>query len=483
MDFLDSKKKKQHRAQLFFGYSLMAVLLGMSTILIVMLTSGYDLDRSTGVIIQNGLAIVDSHPVAADIFVNGEQKGRTKQRLIIPEGSYNIELREKGYRTWRHKVTLEGSRIEQLVYPFMFPDNLQSKTLNSQASLPAMVSQSPDRRWLVSQSVLKLGAFELVDLADKQHLRTELVLPTDTYTPAPGDHAFREVEWASDNTNLLLEHSWATGVEYILLNRGSPFQSLNISKLFPEQTGFKISLRNKKTDQFYLYNPATKSLMSGEGNTKTVIALLAHAVQFKSYKDNVILYVNENKEVHLLQKDKDYLIRSLPEAPSYLLDFAEFNDKSYLVAGSTADGKTYVYEDPLKSLNRVPARAPQPLRVLIVDKPEYVSFSAIARFVVVQGGSRFAVFDAETGRQFRYDTGLVLEKTQKASWMDGHRLSLVSNTSKITVFDFDGMNVQTLVGSVPASQAYFNRDFDAMFSFAPGKENKVDFRRTELVVK
>ena len=481
MDFLDAKSRKAHRVRLFVGYALMAVALGISTLLIVLLASGYDVDRSTGNVIQNGLAIVDSHPVSADIYANGQLKGKTNQHLLLPEGSYSIELKAAGYRPWEHKVTLEGSSIEQLVYPVLFPEKLVTNSLKTYETAPAMVSESADRRWLVLQLNNKFGSFELVDLADIKHSRTELSLPADTLTPAPGEHSFKEVEWASDNTNLLIEHNWPTGTEYILLNRSNSLQSLNITKLFPAQTGFKITLRDKKADQFYLYNPATHSLMSGLAGTKTVTALLAHAVQFKTYKDSTILYVNENKEVHLAQKDKDYLIRTLPEATKYMLEYAEFNNKVYLVVGSQADGRTYVYEDPLKSLTRVPARSPQPLRVLIVDKPEYVSFSAIARFVAVQSGSKFVVFDAETGRQFRYDKSVSLATGQRAVWMDGHRLSLVSN-EKIMVFDFDGTNAQTLNAALPLTQAYFNRDYDAMFTLA-NNNGKTDLTRTELKIK
>lgn len=481
MDFLDSKKKKAHRIRLFIGYALMAVALSMSTVLIVLLTSGYDINRTTGAIIQNGLAIIDAHPEAADIFINGKPQGQTSQRLFLAEGNYDVKLQRAGYRDWSHKITLEGSTIEQLVYPFLFPTNLKTTTLKTYDSKPPLISQSPDRRWLVEQEVGKFGAFELVDLNDIKNPRSELVLPSDTVTAAPGEHIFKEVEWSADNTNLLIEHSWPTGTEYILLNRNNALQSLNVSKLFPDQAGFRISLRSKRSDQFYLYNPATKSLMSGVANTKVATAILAHAVQFKTYKEDTIIYINESKEVHLLQKDKDYAIRTMPDAPSYLLDYAEFNGKAYLVCGSPTDGHTYVYEDPLISLTRVPAKTPQPLRVLIVNKPEYVSFSTIARFVAVQSGSKFAVFDAETGRQFRYDTSLSVTAGQKATWMDGHRLALVAN-SKLNVFDFDGANSQQLGSILPLSQPYFNRDYDAFFTFS-SNSSKVDMQRAELLVK
>lgn len=481
MDFLDPKNRKAHRIRLFIGYGLMAVALAIATVLIAMLTSGYDVDRKTGEVIQNGLVMVGSQPVEADVSVNGVPKGRTDQRLILPEGSYSIELKRDGYRSWQHKVTLEGSSIEQLVYPFLFPVKLESKPVTTLAARPGMVSQSPDRRWLVMQDMSKLGQFDLYDLNDKDTPLTKLSLPADTFNTAAGEHTFKEVEWASDNTNLLLEHRWPTGLEYILLNRSNALQSINASKLFPDFGVFQLSLRDKKPNQFYLYNPTTRSLLSGTSGTPQPTPLLAHAVQFKSYKDDTIIYVNDSKEVHLLQKGKDYLIRSLPESSLYLLEYAEFNNKAYLVAGSASDGKTYVYVDPLASLTRVPARAPQPLRVLIVEKPEYVSFSAIARFIAVQSGSKFAVFDAETGRQFRYDLKLELAPNHEAGWMDGHRLSLVSNGKNI-VFDFDGQNLQFLSSGLPGGQLYFNRDYEAMFSLA-ANQDKTELQRTELIVK
>lgn len=481
MDFLDPKNRKAQQIRLFVGYALMAIALAMATLLIALLTSGYDVDRTTGQVIKNGLVVVDSHPEAANVFVDGQPKGRTDQRLILPEGSYTISLQQAGYRGWQHKVTLEGSSIEQLVYPFLFPEKLETKAITSYVKAPPLLSQSPDRRWLVIKDVSKLGQFELIDLNDKENPRSTLILPADTFVATAGEHQFKEVEWSSDNTHVLIEHTHPGGKEYILLNRSNPLASVNASKLFPDFVGFELRLRDKKADQFYLHSKTTKSLLRGQSGTPTPTPLLAHAVAYKSYKDDIIVYVNENKEVHLMQKDKDYFIRTLPETTNYLLDYAEFNNKAYLAAGSPADGKTYVYVDPLKGLTQVPVRTPQPLRVLIVDRSEYLSFSAIARFIMVQGGSKFAVFDAETGRQFRYDVGLKLSEHQKAVWMDGHRVTLVAD-SKFTVFDFDGVNTQVLSGANPGSQGFFNRDYDAYFTLLTSAE-RTELQRTELRLK
>lgn len=460
----------------------MTIALGIATVLIALLTSGYNLDRKTGQVIQTGLILVDSHPVSADVLINNEFRGQTDQRLVISEGTYTLELKRAGYRSWQHKVTLEGSSIEQLVYPFLFPEKLVTSPLSSYTSAPSLVSQSPDRRWLVLQDSSKLGQFELIDLSDAKNTSSTLTLPADTFNTAKGDHTFKEVEWSSDNVHLLLEHRYPGGLEYILLDRENPLESLNASKLFPDFLGFELRLRDKKINQFYLFNPKTHSLLRGVSGTTQPTPLLGRVVQYKSYKAETILYVNDKNEVRLFENNQDHLIRTLPNAKNYLLEYAEFNNRFYLVCGSPADGKTYVYSDALKGLLATPARPPQPFRVLIVDKPEFVSFSAISRFIMVQGGSKFAVFDAETSRQFRYDAGLSNVKGQKAIWMDGHRIGLVAG-GNLTVFDFDGLNAQTLSAALPGTRPYFNREFDAYFTLSAGAKDVVQLTRTELLVK
>ena len=54
---------------------------------------------------------------------------------------------------------------------------------------------------------------------------------------------------------------------------------------------------------------------------------------------------------------------------------------------------------------------------------------------------------------------LNIAKEQQAVWMDGHRL-VANSDGRIFVFDFDGANAQNLVSSIPALNAYFDRDYE-----------------------
>lgn len=487
MDFLDPKKKRAHLRRLYLGYALMAVVIFVGTIILVFTSYGYDIDRHTGSIIQNGLAVVDTHPTSATILVNGIDKGSTDKSLVLPAGKYNIELHADGYRNWKHDINLEGSSIEQLVYPFLFPEKLITKPISNLDSAPSMSSASPDRHWLVFNTASNPLAFSVVDLNNAKNPITPITLSGEVVTLNPDGNSFEAVEWSSDNVHLLLKHTFGTSTEFILIDRENPAASLNLNKVFAGHDFSQVNLRDKKPDQFYMFNAADATLSEAETKTNTFTPTLAKVLSYKSYQQNILLYVTDpaatslSAEVHVRQGDQDHVLRTLPAAAHYLLDMAEFDGHFYLASGSPIDGKTYLYKDPFSDFSRHPAHTPQPSRVLIVPNAEYISFSTIDRFVVVQGGSMFAVYDAETGRQFRYDTKLDLSTHQKAAWMDGHRLSLISG-GVIDIFDFDGSNIQALVPAIVGYTPIFDRDYTALFTFAHKTEapEKTTLTRTEL---
>ena len=127
MDFLDPKKKRSHTIRLYVGYALMAVALLIGTILLWYFSFGFNIDPKTKTVIQNGLLFLDAHPESAKVVINGKDKGTTDTRLVMPAGSYSIELQRQGYRNWKHDATIEGGVIERFIYPFLFPEKLVSK--------------------------------------------------------------------------------------------------------------------------------------------------------------------------------------------------------------------------------------------------------------------------------------------------------------------------------------------------------------------
>jgi len=113
--------------------------------------------------------------------------------------------------------------------------------------------------------------------------------------------------------------------------------------------------------------------------------------------------------------------------------------------------------------------------------PQSVSFSDNARFIAMQSGKKFVVFDAELNRIYRFDSALPIADTQIAKWMDGHRLDVVTN-SKVQVFDFDGTNIQTLTASRDSFVPYFDKDYNIMMTFMPQADGRTGLQTSQLII-
>lgn len=488
MDFLDPKKKRAHRIRLFIGYGLMAVALGIASTILVFEAYGFDLDRKTGTVIQNGLVFIDSHPEQASITLNGEDKGLTDARLVIPDGQYTVELKRDGYRPWKRTFKLEGSTIERLVYPFLFPDKLDSSDVQLYSESPAFSTQSPDRKWVLVQRPGGLNVFDLMDLSQQNVNPQTITLNTALFNNfGSGSHRLELAEWSTDNRHVLLKHIYDGGFEYIIADREVPAESLNINKTLNINPA-AITLRDKKFDQLYLHIAANGALQAADLKTKIITPLLNGVITYKSYSSEEVLYVTTEGApagkvlVRIRAADKIYTLRELPAGDSnYMLEIAKFDGAWFMVAGASGEKKAFVYKDPFEILNRTTGiRIPVPESVLKTDAlGQFVSFSNNTRFISLQSGSQFAVYDAEMERTYRYDTKLKLAEGEKARWMDGHRLTVISE-GRLVVFEYDGLNAQKLVDMSGGHLPYFDRDYDRFFTISPSPvvPNKVSMIMT-----
>lgn len=485
MDFLDPHKRHSHTVRLFVGYALIAVTLIIGTGILALNVLGFDINRNTGAVIQNGLVFVDAHLDQADIYLNGKQRGQTTSRLVIPAGKYYMELKRPGYRTWQNNFVLEGSKILRYDYPFLFPSELVTKDIHTFETNPGMASQSLDKRWLIMQKSSSLTAIDMNDLNSKTNERVALNLPAGLLT-ATGDVHKLAAEWSSDNKNFILEHTHTGGTEYVLINREDVTKAKNLTTFFAKPN-VVIRFRDKKPDQFYLHDIAAQTLATAEIKSNVTKPTITGVMQYKPYESDIVVYITEKGasvgkvNVRLLSGTDDYLVRELTKSDNYLLDLAQFNNTLYAVVGGSVDGMVYIYKDPINSAKNKPNTPPEAMAVLKQSNPRFVSFSSNARFIVSQSGGNFSVYDIETPKQLHFDSKLPLPLDYKAIWMDGHRLMAVES-GKLKVFDFDGTNMQTLQTASLGYLPYFDRNYEAVYTIGPAlsKAPLLALQRTEL---
>ncbi|MFN4072788.1 MAG: PEGA domain-containing protein [Thermus sp.] len=63
---------------------------------------------------RTGTLFLESSPTGAEAYVNGALRGRTPLRLVLDEGTYQVELRAPGYEAYRATVRVERGRETRL---------------------------------------------------------------------------------------------------------------------------------------------------------------------------------------------------------------------------------------------------------------------------------------------------------------------------------------------------------------------------------
>lgn len=485
MDFLDPRRKKAHRRRLFIGYVLMAVAVSLGTVIILYLAYGFDIDRKTGTLIQNGIVFVDSKPKGAKVFLNDvEHRNRTDTRMVLPAGTYNIRVEADGYRHWERTFSLSGGQIQRLVYPFLIPNTFETSDVQQYNLMPGLATQSPDRRWLLVQRPTTTYQFDVFDLNDPTKTAESIIIPPTILTEPNAAATLKVVEWSTNNRHVLFERKYDGGTEFILFDRERPAESVNINKTFGINP-VVISLRNKHYDKYYYLEAVPGVLRSANLGNRTISApLLEEVIDYKSYGDDIIIYATQKDvepgktDFRILEGDKSYTLKTVAESDRYVMDVSKYDNQWYYVAGSAAEGNVFVYENPLPALKGSTKTPLIVMAIMRIKNPRFVSFSANTQFIGVQSGNEILTIDLYENHQYRLtlERNILLE--QQVKWMDGHRYVYTVDDQSYIV-DFDGSNEQTLVTSRLRPGPFFDRDYDNVLTF---EESKADGNKKALTL-
>lgn len=473
MDFLDPKKQRSHMIRLYVGYVLIGGAVLIATLILLYWAYGFGLDKN-GQVVQNGLVFVASQPGNAEVYLDGKKfRDNTGTRIQLNAGNYSLDVTKTGYRGWHRDITVDGSSVSRYDYPLLVPQNLTTAPVKPYAALPALATQSPDRKWVLVQRIGSLAVFDSFDLSNPDKVSdslAEVALPNGILTTATGEQSLKLVEWSTDNRRVVLQHNFAGGAEYILLDREEPESSVNLSKALGLKAGDLLSLRDKKYDKYYIHNVAAGTLTTATLGNPEQQSVLTGVVAFKSYADDIVLYATASgapagKLMTMLRDgDVTYKIREISPGGTALLDIAKYDGDWFVVVGSSTDDRSYVFKNPQAARKSGRISVLVPAQVLRVAGATYVAFSSNTRFIMAENGQAFAVYDAETDKGYSYTRNEPLDAPQAhASWMDGHRIMYISG-GKTLMFDYDNINNQTLVGTSPVFLPFFDRDYRNLYA-------------------
>ena len=473
MDYLDPKKKLEHRNRLFIGYALMAVAIAIATVILVYIGSGFYVDKQTGNLIQNGQILVNSDPEGAQVFVNNkQQKTKTSGKLVLPSGSYDIQFKKDGYREWSEQVSLEGGHVQRLDYARLIPTELKPTIVQTFATTPTDISQSPDRRWLTLSFTDQPTVLYTYDLTKSDQGAKPITIDKTLYTDTTKIGTLFVAEWSDDNKTMLVENR-VNGVaqDYFLVNRDDVTQTKNLTRLYGLASA-TISLIERSNDRVFVYNQATKVLQTASVNAPQLTTRLSDVMAFKALNQDSILYTTQlgapqaKVQARLTDgADKSYLIRELPLDSVHLLSISKNGSNTVLAVGASKDNKVAVYKNPVGYLKANQTKIlPLAITIFAIDTPTETSFSTDGSVVMARGKQRIASHYFEEDKTARFDVVQPLGE-QKLRWADGKHLQYVSGGYAYIV-DFNGSNNQKLVETNDLFSVNFDNNYRYLYSFS-----------------
>jgi hypothetical protein len=476
MDYLDPDKKREHRFRLYLGYALFVIAISFATLLLAYLANGYDVDRTTGQVIQNGLIYVDSRPGGAVVYVNDvRQRGTTDSRLVLPAGYHNLRIEREGYRSWNRTLQLEGGSLRQITYPRLIPTELTTNLGSALRSEPISALQSIDRRWIVmsfADAPLQLNIFDTRISSDSQTIIPVPITLPSTIVPLPTNGTIEFMEWADDNKHFIAKYSNSETVNYLLVNREQPEEAQNLSRLFGDSS-YEISLQDRKPDKFFVYQASTQTLLTASlSNGVSSVPLVAKARAYKTFGRDWVLYITDSGEEGLVQArfkrgDKDFLLKKIKTSDKYLLQLAKLENSPIIGISSLKENRITVYKDPELFLSNNPdASIPVAATVLRVESPIDLRISSDASTITAYGQDNFASHEFKADRSYNFKIDRPVDISRELRWIDGQHFLINSEGIQVMI-DFDGSNVQELVSSVPVLGSFYSSDFKFMYSFSP----------------
>ncbi len=487
MDYLDPRQRRRHTILLYLGYVLIAIAIIIATIVLLYQANGFGFNRK-GTVIQNGLVFISSQPGPALIYIDGQLQGpKTNTRIALPEATYNLKLQRSGYLDWQRKITVEGGQVQHYDYPFLIPKTLTTAKLQTYEQAPTSFSQSPDKRWLVIGQPGNFTSFDVFDLKNPTKAPTVISLPETTLTTARTSQSWQALEWADDSQHLLLQHFFDASSEYVLLDRQTPDQSVNLSQILNTKIS-RLSLVDRKYDHYYIYDGQSLMLSQATLKNPAASAVLTGVISYQSYGSDSLLYATAvgasagKVRIELKAGDKNYTIRSVAANTNYLLDITKYDNSFYVVVGAGSENKIYLYHDPVGQIGSDVFKSPSPTQVLHVDQPNFVGFSSSAQYIVAENGTQFGVYDIENKRGYNYTAQQPVDTPQPhATWMDGNRLTYVSGGRQV-IFDYDYQNVHTLGKAGPSFKPVFAPDYKYSYTITPGPAAQATLSQTGLLI-
>lgn len=156
-------KQKADRKILTIISILASIFVYTGAIGIYFYANGWRLDPINQQVIKTGVLTVESEPFLANLYIEGEDKGRTPRSESLTVGSYDISVYKTGYIEWKKNIQIKEEKSTP-VFPWLIRDNIEKQnifSLEDRKYINSWINETNDHLLiLTSQQLVISGTYK-----------------------------------------------------------------------------------------------------------------------------------------------------------------------------------------------------------------------------------------------------------------------------------------------------------------------------------
>lgn len=475
MHEINNVNKRLRFVRNFSNYIAVAIIVSGLTTLLVLAARGYDIDRTTGQVIKNGILLVESQPEGAEVKLDGRlEPKKTPDKYPIPEGSYNLKLTKDGFRDWDRQVDVIGSKVNWINYPLLIPQKLITTDIDKFDSALS-IYQSDDLTHLIAMS--KDFEIRYYDLGANSIKPVLIELPDRLFLLDDDDKPRGKIEfidWSSNGEQLLVRYIVDNQDDVLLidLKNINSSTSANLDRLHRQDFD---DAQFASDDNFVLFDAGT-TFVSEVGSTQV------RSLSLSGTKTATMNPVVDSDWVYVKGEGLSFISRlSTIETPVVMLTAdqpvtkllaKEYEGKEFLVAQN--QGLVRIYrginlEDQTKNVAE---------KVIRSDEDATIEVSPNGRFVSVVAADNSEIYDLDTSKTYSLSIG----KNDLLAWLDGYHLSFKSG-SNYAITDFSGDNQYSMTEYQVEFGVFINSSRETIISLRRGSTGEIIIQGTKLTIE
>ena len=444
----------------------------------IFLVLGYRLDLKSGDVEQGALLQFRSFPSAATITLDRETLSFvTPGKRNVDAGEHMVTMKLDGYKIWEKTFTVKASELRWLNYARMIPETIKTDVVKELPGV-ADVLPSPDKKWVLVQSVADKPEFTLVDIRDDDKPAfSQFVLPATSYAHNEGQpHLFSLEEWDFGARYVLVKHITGDVTEYLRIDRTGVENTVNVSSKLGVNIA-DIHFSGTSGSVFYaLENGSVRRLDSGAGTISQ--PLVKDVETFDLYKTTTISYVKkpvENKiGVGVVVDGKATRVATYDSTVPVHIDVAEYFNDYYLAIGRGTS--VQIYKDPESTKRK------KIVSLATSSAISWLRFSNSGRFVTTGTGSQFTNYDLETSKKTDVNLpGNALDPTKPLQWLDDYYLVSTADND-LRIAEFDGANQHVITSALSGFPVTLNNNGKLLYSVGKTQSGAFVLQASQMTV-